>query len=158
MQNFVSAASGHGGAGRAHPRLSRRQNAQTIGNFWVDLTRGTLYILLPLVDRLGARARQRRASCRRSRRTRTVPLVEPVEYDTPKLDAAGQPLKDEKGDAGHREGDQKEQVIAVGPAASQVAIKQLGTNGGGFFNVNSRASAREPDAALEFPRAARRSC
>jgi K+-transporting ATPase ATPase A chain len=44
-----------------------------------------------------------------------------------------------------------EQVIAVGPAASQVAIKQLGTNGGGFFNVNS-ATPGEPDAAFELPR------
>ena len=49
------------------------------------------------------------------------------------------------------------QTIAVGPAASQIAIKMLGTNGGGFFNANSVASLREPDGALEFPRDASRS-
>ena len=80
----------------------------------------------------------------------TVPLVESVEYDNPKLDAAGQPLKDEKGNPVTEKATQKEQVIAVGPAASQIAIKQLGTNGGGFFNVNSAHPFENPTPLSNF--------
>jgi K+-transporting ATPase ATPase A chain len=77
-------------------------------------------------------------------------LVESVEYDNPKLDAAGQPLKDEKGNPVTEKATQKEQVIAVGPAASQIAIKQLGTNGGGFFNVNSAHPFENPTPLANF--------
>ena len=80
----------------------------------------------------------------------TVPLVESVEYDNPKVDAAGQPIKDDKGNPVTEKATQKEQVIAVGPAASQIAIKQLGTNGGGFFNVNSAHPFENPTPLSNF--------
>jgi K+-transporting ATPase ATPase A chain len=80
----------------------------------------------------------------------TAPLMESVEYDNPKLDAAGQPVKDDKGNAVTEKATQKEQVIAVGPAASQIAIKQLGTNGGGFFNVNSAHPFENPTTLSNF--------
>ncbi|HEY6239724.1 MAG TPA: potassium-transporting ATPase subunit KdpA, partial [Burkholderiales bacterium] len=78
------------------------------------------------------------------------PLVESVEYDNPKIDAAGQPVKDDKGNPVPEKAMQKEQVIAVGPAASQIAIKQLGTNGGGFFNVNSAHPYENPTPVSNF--------
>src|SRR5262249_17441605 len=66
-----------------------------------------------------------------------VPVLQSVEYDEPVTDKDGKPALDEKGQPRTRKSKLTEQVIAVGPAASQIAIKQLGTNGGGFFNVNS---------------------
>jgi K+-transporting ATPase ATPase A chain len=80
----------------------------------------------------------------------TVPLVESIEYDNPKLDAAGQAIKDEKGNPVTEKATQKEQVIAVGPAASQIAIKQLGTNGGGFYNANSAHPFENPTPLSNF--------
>jgi K+-transporting ATPase ATPase A chain len=135
VQNFVSAAMGMAVL-IALIRGFARQSAQTIGNFWVDLTRTTLYILMPLAIVL-ALALVSQGVVQTLSAYHTVPLVESVEYDKPKLDAAGQPVKDEKGNPVTEKATQKEQIIAVGPAASQIAIKQLGTNGGGFFNVNS---------------------
>jgi len=76
--------------------------------------------------------------------------VQPVDYDNPKTDAAGQPLKDEKGNPVTEPATAKEQTIAVGPAASQVMIKQLGTNGGGFFNVNSAHPLENPTPLSNF--------
>jgi K+-transporting ATPase ATPase A chain len=80
----------------------------------------------------------------------TVPLVESIAYDNPKLDAAGQAVKDDKGNAVAEKATQKEQVVAVGPVASQVAIKQLGTNGGGFFNANSAHPYENPTPVANF--------
>jgi K+-transporting ATPase ATPase A chain len=76
--------------------------------------------------------------------------VESVEYDNPKLDPAGQPIKDDKGNPVTEKATQKEQSIAMGPAASQIAIKQLGTNGGGFFNVNSAHPFENPTPLSNF--------
>jgi len=94
-----------------------------VGNFWVDLTRTTLYILLPLSFIL-ALALVSQGVVQTLSASRTVPLLDPI------LDAAGNPVH--------------EQVLALGPAASQVAIKQLGTNGGGFFGVNSAHPFENP--------------
>jgi K+-transporting ATPase ATPase A chain len=135
VQNFVSAATGMAVL-VALIRGFARKNAQGVGNFWVDMTRSTLHILLPLATVL-ALVQVSQGVVQTLSPYQTVPLLQPVEYDTPKLDAQGQPIKDEKGNAVTEKAVQKEQMIAVGPAASQVAIKQLGTNGGGFFNVNS---------------------
>ncbi|MDB5866798.1 MAG: potassium-transporting ATPase subunit KdpA [Betaproteobacteria bacterium] len=135
VQNFVSAAMGMAVL-IALIRGFARQSVQTIGNFWVDLTRGTLYILLP-ISFLLALVLVSQGVVQTLSPYQTVPLVESVEYDNPRMDAAGQPLKDAKGNAVTDKAMQKEQVIAVGPAASQAAIKHLGTNGGGFFNANS---------------------
>src|SRR5207247_7612925 len=71
-------------------------------------------------------------------------VVQPTEYDEPVMDKDGKPVLDEKGQPKTQKAKLTEQVIAVGPAASQVAIKQLGTNGGGFFNVNSAHPFENP--------------
>jgi len=115
VQNFVSAASGMAVL-VAMIRGFSRKSAAGIGSYWVDLTRGTLYILLPL-SFVMALILVSQGVVQTFSAYHTVPLVEA--------------LKDAEGKA------VLEQVLAVGPAASQIAIKQLGTNGGGFFNVNS---------------------
>jgi K+-transporting ATPase ATPase A chain len=148
VQNFVSAATGMAVV-IALIRGFARQNAQAIGNFWVDLTRGTLYILLPLSLVLALVLVWQGTPQTFSAYT-TVPLVESIDYDTPKLDASSQPLKDDKGNALTEKATQKEQAIAVGPAASQIAIKQLGTNGGGFFNANSAHPFENPTPVSNF--------
>ena len=148
VQNFVSAATGMAVA-VALIRGFARRSAETIGNFWVDLTRTTLYILLPLssvfalvlvsqgvVQTFGPYAK--------------VAVVQPSEYDEPVTDKDGKPVLDEKGQPKTKKSTLTEQVIAVGPAASQIAIKQLGTNGGGFFNVNSAHPFENPTPLSNF--------
>jgi len=147
-QNFVSAATGMAVL-VALIRGFARQTAETIGNFWVDLTRSTLYILLPL-SLIFALLHVGQGMVQTLSAYQTVPLVESVEYDNPKLDAAGQPVKDDKGNPVTEKATQKEQVIAVGPAASQIAIKDLGTNGGGFFNANSAHPFENPTPFSNF--------
>jgi len=148
VQNFVSAAAGMAVL-VALIRGFARQSSPTVGNFWVDLTRSTLYILMPLSFVL-ALVLVSQGMPQTLSVYHTVPLVESVEFDNPKLDKAGQPLKDEKGNPVTEKATQKEQVIAVGPVASQVAIKQLGTNGGGFFNVNSAHPLENPTPLANF--------
>jgi K+-transporting ATPase ATPase A chain len=148
VQNFMSAATGMAVA-VALIRGFARRSAETIGNFWVDLTRTALYILLPLsfvfalvlvsqgvVQTFGPYAK--------------VAVVQPTEYDEPVMDKDGKPVLDEKGQAKTKKSTLTEQVIAVGPAASQIAIKQLGTNGGGFFNVNSAHPFENPTPLSNF--------
>ena len=77
-------------------------------------------------------------------------LVQPVTYDAPKNGPDGQPLKDEKGNPVTEKATATEQTIPLGPAASQIAIKQLGTNGGGFFNVNSAHPFENPTPLSNF--------
>jgi K+-transporting ATPase ATPase A chain len=148
VQNFVSAALGMAVV-VAMIRAFARQGGETIGNFWVDLTRGTLYILLPLSLVLAV-VLASQGVVQTFSAYETVPLVESVEYDNPKLDSAGQPIKDDKGNPVTEKATQKEQAIAVGPVASQVAIKQLGTNGGGFFNANSAHPYENPTPLANF--------
>jgi K+-transporting ATPase ATPase A chain len=148
VQNFLSAATGMVVV-IALIRGFARHTATTIGNFWVDMTRTVLYILLPLAF-IFALVLVSQGVVQTFSAYHTVPLVESVEYDNPKLDAAGQPLKDEKGNPVTEKAIQKEQVIAVGPAASQIAIKQLGTNGGGFFNANSAHPLENPTPLSNF--------
>jgi K+-transporting ATPase ATPase A chain len=115
VQNFVSAAAGMATLA-AFIRALARRSASTIGNFWVDLVRTTLYILLPL-SLIVALVLVSQGVVQTLTPYQEVQLLEPT------TDADGNPVTT--------------QLIAVGPAASQIAIKQLGTNGGGFFNVNS---------------------
>jgi K+-transporting ATPase ATPase A chain len=148
VQNFVSAATGMAVV-VALIRGFARRSAETIGNFWVDLTRSTLYILLPLsfvfaivlvsqgvVQTFGPYAQ--------------VAVVQPSQYDEPVTDKDSKPVLDEKGQPKTKKSTLTEQVIAVGPAASQIAIKQLGTNGGGFFNVNSAHPFENPTPLANF--------
>jgi K+-transporting ATPase ATPase A chain len=148
VQNFVSAAAGMAMLA-AFARGFSRKSAQTIGNFWVDMTRSTLYILLPLSLVLAV-ALVSQGMPQTFSTYATVATVEATEYDNPKLDATGQPVKDDKGNAVTEKATMKEQQIAVGPVASQVAIKQLGTNGGGFFNANSAHPFENPTPLANF--------
>ena len=135
VQNFVSAATGMAVL-VALIRGFARRSAQTIGNFWVDLTRTTLYILVPL-SFVSALILVSQGVVQTFKPYVTVAVVQPSEYDEPVTDKDGKPVLDAKGQPTTKKSKLTEQAIAVGPAASQIAIKQLGTNGGGFFNVNS---------------------
>ncbi len=135
VQNFVSAATGIATL-VALIRGFRQRQSEHIGNFWVDLVRSTLYILLPLSFVL-ALALVSQGVIQNFQPYRTVPLVEATTATNPVKDAEGNPVLDENGEPKTETSPVTEQVLPMGPAASQVAIKQLGTNGGGFFNVNS---------------------
>jgi len=148
VQNFVSAATGMATL-VAFARGFARRSSQTLGNFWVDLTRSTLYILLPLSLVLAV-VLVSQGMPQTFSAYPAVPTVEATDYDNPKLDSAGQPVKDDKGNPVTEKATMKEQQIAVGPVASQVAIKQLGTNGGGFFNVNSAHPFENPTPLSNF--------
>ncbi|WP_139558071.1 potassium-transporting ATPase subunit KdpA [Methylotetracoccus oryzae] len=148
VQNFVSAATGMA-ALVALTRGFARRNADTIGNFWVDLTRGTLYILLPLATAL-ALVLVSQGVVQTFSPYRTVALTQPVTYEQAKLGDDGQTLEDAAGNPVTETVAVREQTLAVGPAASQIAIKQLGTNGGGFFNVNSAHPFENPTPLSNF--------
>jgi potassium-transporting ATPase potassium-binding subunit len=131
VQNFVSAATGMAVL-IALTRGFARKQAKGIGNFWVDLTRSTLYILLPL-SLLLACALVSQGVVQTFRPYKSVELLQPVAYEL-----EGKKLETNK------------QTLPLGPAASQIAIKQLGTNGGGFFNVNSAHPYENPTPLTNF--------
>ncbi|MBP1206584.1 K+-transporting ATPase ATPase A chain [Duganella sp. 1411] len=141
-QNFFSAATGMAVAYALIRGFSSR-SAKSIGNFWVDATRSTLYVLLPLslvfaVFLMGQGVIQNFSAYQE------VTLLDPVTYTQPKVGADGQPLKDAKGEPVTETLTATTQTIAMGPVASQEAIKMLGTNGGGFFNANSAHPYENP--------------
>jgi K+-transporting ATPase ATPase A chain len=142
VQNFVSAASGMATL-VALIRGFARRSVETIGSFWVDLTRGTLYILLPLSVIL-ALVLVSQGVVQTVGPYKTATLLQPTRFDEPVVDRDGHPVLDATGQPTTRPATLTRQVIAVGPAASQIAIKQLGTNGGGFFNVNSSHPFENP--------------
>jgi K+-transporting ATPase ATPase A chain len=128
VQNIVSAATGMAIV-VAMIRGLRARSAQTIGNFWVDLTRSTLYILLPL-SLILAVVLVTQGVVQNFNSYQTVPLLQAT------VDGNGNAVT--------------QQVLPMGPAASQIAIKQLGTNGGGFFNVNSSHPFENPTPLSNF--------
>ncbi len=148
VQNFVSAASGMATL-VALIRGLRLRTADTIGNFWVDLTRSTLYILLPLSIIL-ALLQVSQGVVQNFSAYQNVPLLQAQSYQQPKLDANGNPLKDASGNPILDTIQVTQQTLPLGPAASQIAIKQLGTNGGGFFNVNSAHPFENPTPLSNF--------
>jgi K+-transporting ATPase ATPase A chain len=148
VQNFFSAATGMAVV-IALIRGFARHTAETIGNFWVDMTRSTLYILLPLSTVL-ALVLVGQGVVQNFSAYQTVPTVETITYDNPKVDADGNPVKDAAGNPVTEKATTKEQVIAMGPVASQEAIKQIGTNGGGFFNANSAHPFENPTPFANF--------
>jgi len=148
VQNFLSAASGMAVL-VALIRGFARRNTATIGNFWVDMTRGTLYILLPISFIL-ALVLVGQGVVQTFSPYQTVSLQETVSYQTPKLDADGKAVVDAEGKPVTEAAETKQQTLALGPAASQIAIKQLGTNGGGFFNVNSAHPFENPTPLSNF--------
>jgi K+-transporting ATPase ATPase A chain len=148
VQNFVSAATGMAILVALIRGLVRR-NAQTIGNFWVDLTRSLLYILLPL-SLVWSFILVSQGVVQTFSEYTVASLTQPVTYDEPVVYADGQPVLNEQGKPRTETAKTMVQVLAVGPAASQIAIKQLGTNGGGFFNVNSAHPFENPTPLANF--------
>jgi K+-transporting ATPase ATPase A chain len=144
VQNFLSAATGIVVA-VALVRGFARHSAQGVGNVWVDLTRTTLWILLPL-SFVFALVLAAQGVVQTLAPYQEVHTVEPVTWQQPKLDAQGQPLKDPKGEPVIEDKSSPTQTLAMGPVASQLAIKMLGTNGGGFFNANSAHPYENPTA------------
>ncbi len=128
VQNFLSAATGMAVL-VAMIRGFVRHSASTIGNFWVDMSRSVLYILLPL-SLILALVLVSQGVVQTFSNSQEVTLLQPTQ------DLNGQIVS--------------EQVLAVGPVASEVAIKQLGTNGGGFFNVNSAHPFENPTPFSNF--------
>ena len=147
-QNFLSAASGMAVL-VALIRGFARRSATTVGNFWADTVRGTLYILLPL-SLVFALALVSQGVVQTFSASRKIALVEPVTVREPKRDVSGAPVKDAKGHPVTQNVTVTEQTLALGPAASQIAIKQLGTNGGGFFNVNAAHPFENPTPLSDF--------
>lgn len=124
VQNFLSAATGMAVLLVLIRGFVRRET-KALGNFWVDMTRSTLYILLPL-SLLLATALVSQGVVQTFNQYETATTLEPVSATV------------------------KTQTIALGPVASQVAIKQLGTNGGGFFGVNSAHPFENPTPLSDF--------
>src|SRR3984957_16459787 len=135
VQNFLSAATGIAVA-IALIRGFARHGAKTIGNFWVDLTRSTFYVLLPLSVLL-ALALASQGVIQNLDAYKDATPVEQLTYQNPKTDAPGKPIKDAAGNAVTETATTHTQTLPMGPIASQEAIKELGTNGGGFYNANS---------------------
>jgi len=148
VQNFLSAATGIAVV-VALIRGFARHTARTIGNFWVDLTRITLYILVP-ISTIVALVLISQGVIQNFKSYQDVPTLQVTTYRTPQNDAQGNPVKDAKGDPVTREVRVDKQTIAMGPVASQEAIKMLGTNGGGFFNANSAHPYENPTPLSNF--------
>ncbi|KVC16716.1 ATPase [Burkholderia pseudomultivorans] len=148
VQNFLSAATGIVVV-IALIRGFARHTAQTIGNFWVDLTRVTLYVLVPMAAIVAALLMSQ-GVIQNLKAYQDVPVLQASTYAAPKLDAQGNPLKDDKGNAVTVPTPLTKQTLAMGPVASQEAIKMLGTNGGGFFNANSAHPYENPTPFANF--------
>ena len=148
VQNFMSAASGIVVA-IALIRGFARHSASTIGNVWADLTRSTLYILLPLSVLL-ALLLVGQGVVQNFSAYQDVTTIESVTYQNPKVDAAGNPLKDSAGNPITQTQTTQKQTLPMGPMASQEAIKELGTNGGGFVNANSAHPYENPTPISNF--------
>ena len=148
VQNFFSAATGIAVA-FALIRGFARRSAQGIGNFWVDVTRSTIYILLPLATILAV-VFMSQGVIQNFNAYKDANTVESLTYANPKLDAGGTPLKDAQGNPVTEPATTQTQVLAMGPVASQEAIKMVGTNGGGFFNANSSHPFENPTPLSNF--------
>ena len=148
VQNFVSAATGIAVLIAVIRGFSRR-SAKGLGNFWVDLTRSTIYLLLPL-SLLLTLLLVSQGVVQNFKPYLTVPVVQATTVSEPAPDAAGNPVKDAAGNALMKPVQVSTQTLPMGPAASQIAIKQLGTNGGGFFNVNSAHPFENPTPLSNF--------
>jgi K+-transporting ATPase ATPase A chain len=148
VQNFVSAASGMSVL-IALIRGIKRCETTTLGNFWVDTVRGVLYILLPLSIIL-ALALISQGVIQNFHSYQKATLLQPLSYQQPLTDIHNQPIKDLSGKQKFQTHLMKEQIIPMGPVASQVAIKQLGSNGGGYFNTNSAHPFENPTPLTNF--------
>ena len=148
VQNFFSAATGIVVV-IALIRGFARHTAKSIGNAWVDLTRVTLWVLLP-ISFVYALFLVQQGAVQNFDAYKDVQTLEVVKYQEPKLGADGQPVKNAKGEPVMEDKTTDHQTIAMGPVASQEAIKMLGTNGGGFFNANSAHPYENPTPLTNF--------
>lgn len=144
VQNFFSAATGISVVFALFRGFVARSTG-VIGNFWVDVTRVTAWLLVPLslvlaLTLVGQGVIQNFDSYKE------VATLETTSYQVPKNGADGQQLKDDKGNPIVEDMTSGTQTLAMGPVASQEAIKMLGTNGGGFFNANSAHPYENPTA------------
>jgi K+-transporting ATPase ATPase A chain len=137
VQNFLSAATGMSILIALIRGLSRRES-NNLGNFWVDTTRGVLYILLPL-SLILAVILSSQGVIQNFKANQKVNLLEPISYQQASSDSKPSDTIIST-----------QQIIPMGPVASQVAIKQLGTNGGGFFNTNSAHPFENPTPVSNF--------
>jgi K+-transporting ATPase ATPase A chain len=147
-QNFFSVATGMAVA-FALIRGFCARSSKSIGNFWVDITRTILYVLLPIslifsVFLMGQGVIQNFSA------DKSVALLDPLTYTQQKSDPDGQPLNDAKGNPVMETLTANAQTLAMGPVASQEAIKILGDNGGGFFNANSAHPYENPTPLSNF--------
>ncbi len=148
VQNFLSAASGIAVV-YALIRGFVARSTGVIGNVWADLTRITLYVLLPL-SLVFAVALVGQGVIQNFDAYKDVTTLEVNAWQTPKSGPDGQPLKDDKGNPVIEDRQATTQTLAMGPVASQEAIKLLGTNGGGFFNANSAHPFENPTPLANF--------
>lgn len=148
IHNFVSAAVGIGIAA-ALVRGIARHSVKTIGNFWVDLVRVTYYLLLPICV-VFAVFLVSQGMIQNFKPYTTAKLVEPYKNSVAKMDDKGQPVLDEDGKPVMEEQTVTDQTIVQGPMASQVAIKMLGTNGGGYVNANAAHPFENPTPLSNF--------
>jgi potassium-transporting ATPase potassium-binding subunit len=148
VQNFLSAATGIVVVIALVRGFVARSSA-SIGNFWVDMTRVTAYVLLPL-SLVFAVFLASQGVIQNFSAYQEVATLDTTAYQQPRNGPDGQPLKDDKGAPVMEDVKTDRQVIAMGPVASQEAIKMLGTNGGGFFNANSAHPYENPSALTNF--------
>ncbi|MDO9236651.1 MAG: potassium-transporting ATPase subunit KdpA [Aquabacterium sp.] len=148
VQNFLSAATGIAVVFALFRGFAAKSTG-VIGNFWVDITRITAWVLVPLslvfaVFLVGQGVVQNFDAYQE------VTTLEANTFQKPKLGADGQALTDDKGQAVMEDVQAATQTLAMGPVASQEAIKMIGTNGGGFFNANSAHPYENPNALTNF--------
>ena len=148
VQNFLSAATGIAVVFALFRGFAARSTS-VIGNFWVDVTRITAWLLIPLslvfaIFLVGQGVIQNFDGYK------DVSTLETTNYQQPKNGPDGQALKDEKGNPVMEDATTNKQTLAMGPVASQEAIKMLGTNGGGFFNANSAHPYENPTPLSNF--------
>ena len=148
VQNFLSAATGISVAYALMRGFAARSTA-LIGNFWVDVTRITAWVLLPL-SFIYALFLVQQGVIQNFDPYVQAKTLESQTYQQPKNGADGQPLKDAKGNPVMEDVKTDGQQIAMGPVASQESIKMLGTNGGGFFNANSAHPYENPTPLSNF--------
>ena len=148
FHNFVSAATGIAIAA-ALVRAIARQTAHTIGNFWVDLVRVTYYLLLPICL-VFAVFLVSQGMIQNFKPYFKATLLEPMKVQVEKKNDKGETLKGPDGKAITEEQTVTEQNIVQGPMASQVAIKMLGTNGGGYTNANAAQPFENPTPLSNF--------
>ena len=148
VQNFLSAATGIAVV-FALIRGFVARSSRVVGNAWADLTRSTIYVLLPL-SLVFAVTLAGQGVIQNFDPYKDVTTLEVNSWQTAKTGTDGKPLADEKGGAVMQDQRSPTQQIAMGPVASQEAIKLLGTNGGGFFNANSAHPYENPTPLTNF--------